>query len=166
MIYNKQFIVRFRPYAVGRLTRLCKAVASASDAGPGIAGGRPRCAAGLTPYRLKPAWTNRNPPLFLTISYLEDAGGLREKLAAPRRGGRVADMGRRQVRESSVGGERASGPPNALTNEARVRISQDVSEPSRDPAAFAELRCVKTPPLHLLAFQPAPRPSGARNSFC
>lgn len=103
MIYNKQFIVRFRPYAVGRLTRLCKAVASASDAGPGIAGGRPRCAAGLTPYRLKPAWTNRNPPLFLTISYLEDAGGLREKLAAPRRGGRVADMGRRQVRESSVG---------------------------------------------------------------
>lgn len=34
---------------------------------------------------------------------LEDAGGLREKLAAPRRGGRVADMGRRQVRESSVG---------------------------------------------------------------
>lgn len=97
---------------------------------------------------------------------LEDAGGLREKLAAPRRGGRVADMGRRQVRESSVAGERASGPPNALTNEARVRISQDVSEPSQDPAAFAELRCVKTPPLHLLAFQPAPRPSGARNSFC
>lgn len=39
---------------------------------------------------------------------LEDAGGLREKLAAPRRGGRVADMGRRQVRESSVGDERAS----------------------------------------------------------
>lgn len=108
MIYNKQFIVRFRPYAVDRLTRLCKAVASASDAGPGIAGGRPRCAAGLTPYRLKPAWTNRNPPLFLTIPYLEDAGGLREKLAAPRRGGRVADMGRRQVRESSVAGERAS----------------------------------------------------------
>lgn len=103
MIYNKQFIVRFRPYEVDWLTRLCKAVASASDAGPGIAGGRPRCAAGLTPYRLKPAWTNRNPPLFLTISYLEDAGGLREKLAAPRRGGRVADMGRRQVRESSVG---------------------------------------------------------------